>query len=48
MADSAEGTQAAGDTGWRFTGVKDSKVGFYLQDVSHDDHWFADSIRLER
>lgn len=35
-------------TGWAFTGVRDAKVGFHLEDVTHDDFAFADSIRVER
>ncbi|MEU4332659.1 hypothetical protein [Nonomuraea dietziae] len=30
------------------TGVVDNKSGFHLEDISHDGHWFADSISVER
>jgi hypothetical protein len=51
MAKSAKGTIGKSDTngtGWSFTGAVDSKVGFNLQDIEHDGHAFADSIRVER
>jgi hypothetical protein len=35
-------------TGWAFRGVVDPKVGFALEDVEHDGHALADSIRIER
>ncbi|GAA2680752.1 hypothetical protein [Nonomuraea recticatena] len=35
-------------TGWAMTGVVDKKSGFHLEDISHDGHWFADSISVER
>lgn len=47
MAKSAVGTIDDKTTGWKFTGVKDPTVGFYLKDLSHDGHFFANSIRLE-
>jgi hypothetical protein len=35
-------------TGWALTGVVDKKAGFGLEDITHDGHWFADSISVER
>jgi len=37
-----------GVTGWKAEGKLDAKAGFYLADVSHDGHYFAESVRLER
>jgi hypothetical protein len=51
MSKSAKGKidkRDTASTGWAFTGAVDSKVGFHLQDISHDGHAFADSIRVER
>jgi hypothetical protein len=51
MSKSAKGRIEKRDTagtGWAFTGRVDSKVGFYLEDITHDGYAFADSIRVER
>ena len=51
MSKSAKGTIRKKDTagtGWSFTGAVDSKVGFCLEDIEHDGHHLADSIRVER
>lgn len=45
---SALGIVDDGTTGWRFSGQRDKKVGFYLSDISHAGHNFSPSIRLER
>lgn len=36
------------ETGWRAQGNRSPKVGYYLEDIVHDGHYFADSIRIER
>jgi len=48
VGDSAIGKITDADTGWQFTGVKDSVRGFYLSEVFHDQHRLASSIRVER
>jgi hypothetical protein len=36
------------DDGWECLGRRDPTAGFYLSDISHDGHYLAASIRLER
>jgi hypothetical protein len=51
MTESAKGAVHQRDTagtGWSFTGLVDSKVGFCLEGIEHDGHALGDSIRVER